>query len=54
MSSFFRKCSKLKLNLENPKKLSKIFFVSEINASEIVAINCLCKEENTCHRESMG
>ena len=38
---FFFKCSKLNLNLENAKKKSTLFFVSEINASENVAISCL-------------
>ena len=36
------------------KKVEKKFFVSEIIASEDVAINCLCYEENTCHRQSMS
>ena len=35
------------------KKIRKVFFVSEIIASENVAINCLYEEENTCHRQSM-
>ena len=39
---FLKKCSKLNLDLENTKKVEKIFFISEINASEYVAINCLC------------
>ena len=34
--SKFGKCKK-----KNKKKMKKIFFVSEINASENVAINCL-------------
>ena len=38
---FFRKCSKLNLNLENGKKIEKKFLVSKIIASENVAINCL-------------
>ena len=36
------------------KKIQKIFFVSEIIASENVAINCFYQEENTCHWQSMG
>ena len=34
----FRKCKKIKKKI---KKRKKIFFVSEISASENVAINCL-------------
>ena len=41
-SSFFGKCSKLNLNLNIAKKIEKKFFVSEIIASENVAINSLC------------
>ena len=42
-SCLFWKCSKLNLNFENAKlKVNKTFFVSEIIASENVAINCLC------------
>ena len=37
----FSKCGKLNLNLENGKKNQKIFFVSEIIASENFAINCI-------------
>ena len=40
-SSFFKKSSKLNLNLETGKKNYKLFFVSEIIVSENVAINCL-------------
>ena len=29
------------------------FVVSEIIVSELVALNCLYKEDNTCHRQSM-
>ena len=29
------------------KEIEKIFFVSEIIASENVAINCICQEGNT-------
>ena len=36
------------------KKTQKIFFVSEIIASENVAINCLSYKENTYYRQSMG
>ena len=34
------------------KKIEKIFFISEINASEYVAIKCLCSVQNTCHLQS--
>ena len=36
------------------KKVEKIFFVSEIVASENVAIDCLCYERKTCLRQGMG
>ena len=35
------------------KRIGKKCFVSEIIASEDVAINCQYKEQNTCHRQSM-
>ena len=35
------------------KNIKKFFFISDINASELVALNCLFEEENTCHRQSM-
>ena len=35
------------------KEIEKKFFVSEIIVSELVVLNCLYKEENTCHRQSM-
>ena len=40
--------------MQKKKKKEKIFFASVIFASEFVAINCLCSERNTCHRQSMG
>ena len=40
-SSFFEKVQKLNLNIENAKKIEKIFFVSEIVASQIVPANCV-------------
>ena len=36
------------------KQIQKVFFLSEKKASENVAINCLCYEENTCRQQSMG
>ena len=36
------------------KNMEKRFFVSEMIASENVAINCLFSEDNTCHRQTMG
>ena len=36
------------------KKMQKNIFVSEIIASENVPIICLCSEQNTCDRQSMG
>ena len=35
------------------KKIKKKFFVFEIIASELIALNCFYSEENTCHRESV-
>ena len=35
------------------KKIQKNFFVSEIIASEMAAVNCLFYEGNTCHGKSM-
>ena len=36
-----------------PQKIEKKFFVFEILASELVALNCLDSEENTWHRDSV-
>ena len=46
----FTKCKKKKKKKRNEKK----FQVSDIIVSETVEINCLCKEENTCHQQRMG
>ena len=35
------------------RKVQKKSFVSEIILSELVALNCLYKEGNTCHRQAM-
>ena len=35
------------------RKIQKIFFVSEIIASKMAAVNCLYYEGNTCHGQSM-
>ena len=35
------------------KRIQKKFLVSEIIASEMVAVNCLYYEGNTCHGKSM-
>ena len=35
------------------KDIEKNIIVSEINPSELVALNCFIQEENTCHRQSM-
>ena len=35
------------------REIEKESFVSEIIVSELVALNCLYKEGNTCHRQSM-
>ena len=35
------------------REIEKKPFVSEIIVSELVALNCLYKEENTCHRQSV-
>ena len=34
-------------------KIRKKIFVFKIIASELVALNCLYSEENTCHQQSM-
>ena len=36
------------------RKIEKKFVVSEINGSELLALNSLYYEENTCHRQSMS
>ena len=36
------------------RKSQKKYFLSEIIVSELVALNCLYKEENTSHRQSMS
>ena len=35
------------------EKIQKKFLVSEIIASEMVAVNCLYYKGNTCHHQSM-
>ena len=35
------------------KKVEKKFLVSEIIASEMAAVTCLCYDGNTCHGHSM-
>ena len=35
------------------RKIQKKFFVSEIMVSELVALNYLYREGNTCHRQSL-
>ena len=52
-SSFFSNCSKFNLNFKKAAKIQKKFFVSEIIASELVSLNCLYEEEDTCHRQPM-
>ena len=49
IESKFRKCKKKK---KKKKKIEQIFFITEINAREYVAIKCLCSVENTCHLQS--
>ena len=36
-----------------PEKIQKKFLVSEVNASEIAAVNCLYYEGNACQGKSM-
>ena len=48
---FFGKCLKSNIDFKNAKKkrkkkFEKKFFVFEIIASELVALNCLCKGDN--------
>ena len=35
------------------QKIDKKFFLFETISSELVTLNCLYKEENTCHRHSV-
>ena len=35
------------------KKIEKNFALSELNASDLVALNSLHEEDNTCHWESL-
>ena len=35
------------------RKIEKNSFVSHIIVSELVVLNCLYKQENTCHDKSM-
>ena len=35
------------------KKIEKKFFVFEIIASELIALNCLYMADNACYRQSM-
>ena len=35
------------------KKIKKKFFIFEIITSELVALNCLYREETTCHGHSV-
>ena len=52
---FFLKMFKIEFRFrKRSKKLRNRFFVSEIFASEDVAVKCLYKEENTCYRQSMS
>ena len=55
-SSFFGKCLKLNIDFKNAKEKNKIeekFFVFDIIASELVALNFLYKAVNACYRQSM-
>ena len=54
MSSFCGKCLKFNIDLKNTNiKIEIIFLVSEIISSELVALNCVYHEGNTCHWQSM-
>ena len=35
------------------RKIEEMSFVSDIIVSELVVLNCLYKEDSTCHRQSM-
>ena len=39
--------------LKIERKIEKKSVVSEIIGCELVALSCLDKEDNTCHRQSM-
>ena len=51
--AFFLNCAKFKVGFENAEKNSEKVFFFEIIVSELVALNCLYKEGNPCHRQSM-
>ena len=53
-SSFFKKCSKLKLDFKNPEKTEKTFNFSGIVASELVSLNCLDWEQGPFQRQPMS
>ena len=51
---FFWKMFQIQYRFQKCKKNSwKSFFVPEIIAYELVALNCLYEEEHTCHWQSM-
>ena len=50
---FFENAQNLMEITEMQKKSQKESFASEIIVSELVALNCVYYDENTCHRQSM-
>ena len=48
---FFRKCSKYNEDLQNAQNDSEKIIFFDINASELLELNCLYQDENTCHRQ---
>ena len=50
---FFENFQNLMYDSKFQRKVAKKSLVSEIIVSEFVALNCLYKEGNTCHRQSM-
>ena len=52
-SSFFELFKNLSQISKMQRKMEKKSFLSEIIVSELVASNCLYKEEKTCHCQSM-
>ena len=51
-SSLFWKCGKFNLDFENEGKHREKILVFEITGCEVVALNCLYLEKNTCQRQS--
>ena len=51
---FFQKMFKIQTRFQKCIKNQENLFAFEIIASELVALNCLYQEQNTCHRHSVS